>query len=841
MSAASAAPRTLASLIIIHGLDPRTPVSALMAFLSPLINWGHPVAMTIDPQLWLETPQTERAALLFTIEALIRQYPNHAGLFPYVEALNDLPGYSQERAAYEARRAMASLFDTSDPGDQLHRQLTTIVSGASVTERIPEGLTAAGFRNLLVLPAKTSDLRFETYENGTLRIFGGIRHDIGAPIADLGQNIDRQLERDPVLCLYIDASRLLHMGDISADQGGLEILEKLSGFADDERIAPTRIAPLHAASRVAFERSVLVLADVRETSPAHRKQLIGRFEAAGVPLALVLPPGTDSSEATGCNLVAASEEEPAGDETETGRAMAASTRDCEDLILDSVSGAASGTGLLPAYLADSNFTLAGLDGSARLRLGPVLHLRDRADLHALRHRLGAYRDVVVVIGPEVVDDPEFLDKLVNLLSEMHEANATAYADLPSWISRAIPSDEAFAKFRRHRRMAAETAPSNAPLDEAEQLHLLTDAAVAWRYFEVHAHEQSGLVPATVGRVNTRVTNTYETLTMWDIGSYLLALEAVRALDMIDQPAFLSRAAKVITALPETRIDGLRLPCSMISSKTGEPESKQFNRCDFGRLLAALSRLGKHPELSAQVTAKVAAWDIAAALAEGPLKPFSPEALTFEDPSHCSHYLARALGRFGFETTSPYRRAYTGAHLADRRMSLLYEAGRIGSLGAEPLLLEIIELGASPESEWLAEVLFNEQYSAHKADGGLYCVSEVPINEAPWFLYLGLDMNSETRKWVLETTMSDRTYNASSLRERYGLILSTKSAFLWNAVHPHAYSSTLVRHMRRHARIPDMGYASGAFFKSDAITENYSDVNTNAIILQAIAHRMVGAR
>ncbi len=839
MSPASASPRTLASIILIHGLDPRTPVSALMAFLSPLVNWGHPVALSIDPHLWLKVAHEDRSALVAALKALILQYPNHTGIFPYVEALNDLPGYSQERAAYEARKALAEVFETDDPGDQLHRQLTTIVSGASTNEFIPEGLTAAGFRNMLVVPAKTGDLRFEAYENGTLRTFGGIRHEIGEPVSDLGKMVDRQLARDPVLILHLDAARLLQLNDSSADRSGLEVLEKLSGFAEEYRIAPTRIASLHAASRPDFKRSILVMADLRGARNAGRADLARRFAEDAVPLGLILDRGGDVAPDPGCTFVTAPEAVASASGAPPPRPEPLSAGDCIVHTINAIDEPAVNTELLPSYLAGTGPTLAGLDGDANLRLGPVLRIEDQSDILTLAHRIGDYRDVVLLLGPEVLDDAAMLDDLRGRLLEMRDEGSTAYIDLPGWVARALPSDPVFTKFRRHRRMADETAPHVEEPDAKEREHLLADAAVAWRYFEVYVHTQSGLVPATVGQPNPRVTNSYETLTMWDIGSYLLALEAVRALDIIDQPTFLSRTRQVIAALPETVIDGLTLPCSLISSLTAKPESKDFNRCDFGRLLAALARLNKHAELTETVTAKVAAWDIAEALAGGPLKTFAPETTVFDGPSHCSHYLARSLRSFGFETSSPYSHAYSGYHLADRRMSLLYAAGRIGSLGAEPLLLEIIELGASPEASWLAEILFTEQYNAHKSDGGLYCVSEVPINEAPWFLYLGLDMSSEARRWVLETTPSDQKYDPAKLRARYGQMMSVKSAFLWQAVHPHAYSTKLVQHMRDHARIPEMGYASGAFFNSEDITDNYTDVNTNAIILQAIAHRLAG--
>ena len=73
------------------------------------------------------------------------------------------------------------------------------------------------------------------------------------------------------------------------------------------------------------------------------------------------------------------------------------------------------------------------------------------------------------------------------------------------------------------------------------------------------------------------------------------------------------------------------------------------------------------------------------------------------------------------------------------------------------------------------------------------------------------------------------------------MVSSKGAFLWSAVRPQAYSRLLLSYVRARARTTDLGYASGIFSATGEPTANYSDINTNGIILSAIAYILGGRR
>lgn len=150
----------------------------------------------------------------------------------------------------------------------------------------------------------------------------------------------------------------------------------------------------------------------------------------------------------------------------------------------------------------------------------------------------------------------------------------------------------------------------------------------------------------------------------------------------------------------------------------------------------------------------------------------------------------------------------------------------------------MELGMSQESAYLADVLFGAQLEDFRETGRLICVSEGPIDKAPWFLYQGLQLDAQERTWAFDTVGQEPEYRTPEFRAE-NLALSSKAAFLWSAYQPHDYSEKLVSFTRNIARTKN-GFASSIYLKTGRPTEAYTDLNTNGVILQAIAHRLAGS-
>jgi hypothetical protein len=69
-----------------------------------------------------------------------------------------------------------------------------------------------------------------------------------------------------------------------------------------------------------------------------------------------------------------------------------------------------------------------------------------------------------------------------------------------------------------------------------------------------------------------------------------------------------------------------------------------------------------------------------------------------------------------------------------------------------------------------------------------------------------------------------------------MTFSTKAAFLWAAYQPGPFTRKLLNFARENAR-DKIGFMSGINIKMQRPMAQYTDLNTNAIILQAIAHAL----
>jgi hypothetical protein len=141
---------------------------------------------------------------------------------------------------------------------------------------------------------------------------------------------------------------------------------------------------------------------------------------------------------------------------------------------------------------------------------------------------------------------------------------------------------------------------------------------------------------------------------------------------------------------------------------------------------------------------------------------------------------------------------------------------------------------------ISRLLFTAQASAHQATGRLFCVSEAPLDRDPWFSYQGFQLGVKTDPWIVDARSDAAAYQTEEFREAVRLI-SSKGAYAWAAVRPHAYSRKLLAAVREAARIPDFGFATGIYVGSGRPTQNYSDTNTNAVILESIAYMLTGRK
>lgn len=383
-----------------------------------------------------------------------------------------------------------------------------------------------------------------------------------------------------------------------------------------------------------------------------------------------------------------------------------------------------------------------------------------------------------------------------------------------------------------RRILSDPPMLHQPSSEGSAM-LLEDARLAWSFIHRFTDSATGLCAGTVsgaqgGRVNLEAS-------LWDIASQLQGIIAANSMGMISTDEAKDRVGMMLRNLPSINLAGLILPPAMFKTdRSADVAVRGFDFCDTGRFLIALrSAVASGLLTDEDATAVRDKWDLAAMVEDGHSFNISGDRRVDVTYSHCTPYIARAFHEIGLPLRSPYS-ALTGARDSDALIRLLYSGAYIGAMGTEPLLLQAIEQGASPEVQFLSAVLFDAQLSWYETTGQMKCVSEAPLNIEPWFIYQGLRVDRLGQEaWTIETLSNASRFQTAEFRQRVEVI-SAKSAYLWAAVHPHPYCDMLVQLMRDKGRIDNLGFSVGVFASTLEPMENYSDLNTNGIILSALA-------
>ena len=142
---------------------------------------------------------------------------------------------------------------------------------------------------------------------------------------------------------------------------------------------------------------------------------------------------------------------------------------------------------------------------------------------------------------------------------------------------------------------------------------------------------------------------------------------------------------------------------------------------------------------------------------------------------------------------------------------------------------------SPQGRYLMDILLNAQQNWHAQTGTYKCVSEAPLAFAPWFSFQGLRPNRlGNDAWVISAPGDANAFDKANFRETSALI-SAKAAYLWAAVYGDPYSKEVLDQIQTRGRADQGGFTVGLFESDLTQMYGYSDINTNGIILTAIAY------
>lgn len=807
-----------ALFLLLGGIGPDTPADRLSAFVDPFLEGEIPIGLVLSAPSASEPAPPE--TVVATLRHLLMSAPGMVEPVLSLPGLADLPTYFQRRATSESMQWLSGVV-----ADATYPLPLTIATDAPIPTNF-DVLRCLGIRAVLNLGlpppvASTGCASLAVCLNGATEI-------AVASTSDPAEHINAALDRP----------------------GWAQIVFSLARV-DKESVADVRLRGQRAVDAIARE-----LGRGRRFIALPRDHALWFGEDQSRYIAVLFDSTSDASEVMESGLAAriaelgipfsetVAADQRTGDQWPEGACLhlpptVQVQTGATDVPRPAGPHCATATGptdsLSPELAASIDLLVvpeagAELDGRGLLIRGET-PIAKAAILLKDSHRM---RDAVLAIGSEDYTTPAALWSTLDILRRFRDDPATKLVDLHGFLQATVTSDRVFDLLRGSRRDSVEP-PDPEPLTADDWM---VDARQAWTFFERFSNASTGLCVDTAD-VQGDDTWLHRELTMWDLGSLIAGVMAAHELGLIPDTAFIARAEQLVRALPVADIGGRLLPSEVISSETGKYLSNDFNACDTGRLLSVLRELDAYPLTRGLAEEKTGQWDLESVVAGKHVHSVVRGALVDRFRSHCAHYTARAFRGRGFEVASPYD-VPNLASQTDREMLLLQSVGDLGALGAEPLLFEAIEMGMYEPSALLASVLFSAQRHEFERTGTLSCVSEAPLNREPWFTYQGLNISAAEELWMMNAATDDGRFDTPEFRNETALV-NTKAAYLWSAHRPCAYSTLLTRHVRVRARLDGMGFSPGVFVATGGGMPGYADINTNGVVLEAIAFIMRGRK
>jgi hypothetical protein len=382
------------------------------------------------------------------------------------------------------------------------------------------------------------------------------------------------------------------------------------------------------------------------------------------------------------------------------------------------------------------------------------------------------------------------------------------------------------------------AQITSPLTPEEQVY----AKSAWQYFVNNYQQATGFTNATGG---------YPSGTLWDIGNYLMALNAARWLNLIDQGEFDARLNQFLKTIGNLKLFEDTLPNKVYNAANGQMTDYANNpiergigwsALDLGRILAAFHVIRTcHPQYNDWMKGIVAKWKIDRSLKDDQLygamvRPDGSTLLVQEGRLGYEEYAARGYELWGFKASKalalePYQFVeINGVKIpVDKRDYQSTNANNY--VVSESYILDGIEFGLEGSLKDDAASVLEVQKRRFESTGQLTAVSEDNIDQAPYFLYNTVYANGNS--WA---TITDENKPYPQLRS-----ISTKAAFGWRYLYPDNAYAQKVFDAVKDLRSPDEGGFYAGLYEETKQPNKALTGNTNGLILEILYYKARGNR
>ncbi|WP_413173225.1 DUF3131 domain-containing protein [Anabaena azotica] len=375
-----------------------------------------------------------------------------------------------------------------------------------------------------------------------------------------------------------------------------------------------------------------------------------------------------------------------------------------------------------------------------------------------------------------------------------------------------------------------------PLTPEEQIY----ARAAWKYFVNNYQPNTGLTNSAGG---------YPSGTLWDIGNYLMALNAARWMNLIEQPEFDSRLNKFLTNIGNLKLFENALPNKVYNAATGEMTdygNKPLERgigwsaLDIGRILAAFHVIRTcHPQYQDWLQGIVNKWQVSRSLKDDQLYgamvlPDGKTLLVQEGRLGYEEYAVRGYELWGFKAPKalelePFQLVdiYGVKIPVDTRDYQTTNANNY--VVSESYILDGIEFGLEGSLKADAANVLEVQKRRFEATGQLTSVSEDNIDQPPYFIY-----NTVYSNGVPWAAITDENKPFPQFRS-----VSTKAAFGWRYLYPdNAYAQKIFDAVKD-LREPGGGGFYAGLYEETKLPNKALTGNTNGLIMEILYYKARG--
>lgn len=366
---------------------------------------------------------------------------------------------------------------------------------------------------------------------------------------------------------------------------------------------------------------------------------------------------------------------------------------------------------------------------------------------------------------------------------------------------------------------------------------LDHARIAWRYFQNNTDPTTGLVNST---------DNYPSTTMWETGSYFVATISVNRLGVIERDEAVGRIGLALETLNTMRLFDDILPNKAYNVRTGDlvnyanqpvERGLGWSALDIARIVGALGHVeANYPELAPQTTALMARWQLSEMVEDGQLVGGNMIEGTLrrdqEGRVGYEQYAAKAMMLFGYDMARAYdAQSYLMVQNVEGQPipvdTRLHRNITPAFTVSEPYLFDGLEFGFDARSHRFATSIYAAQEARFSDTGILTAVSKSHIDVAPYFIYSSVWGGGAP--WAVMTFSGDRMDSRRTV--------TTKVAFAWDALFGTDYTRELVAAIAPLGDV-DRGWPEG-IYEADGSTNSSVTVNTNAVVLAALAFRAHG--